>query len=63
MIKQSLKKIINQFDKYDQLVKDFMEQVLIVEDDKINVSRPQIMSNLENKLDKIVNQSFDDQNN
>jgi len=58
-MKHSLKKIISKFNKYPTTLKGFMEEVLITEDDKIEIDRPQVMKDLENKLDEIADKEFD----
>ena len=59
MIKHSLKRIIDKFDKYDPLIKKYMKEVLITEDDKIDINRPQVMRLLENKLDELIDKEFE----
>ena len=59
MIKHSLKRIIDKFNNYDPLVKKYMKEVLIVEDEKIEINRPQVMNSLENKLDELIDKEFD----
>ena len=59
MIKHSLKRIIDKFNSYDPLVKKYMKEVLITEDDKIDINRPQVMRLLENKLDELIDKEFE----
>lgn len=58
-MKESLKRIIDQFESYPECVRHFVTDVLLIEDEKLDVEHPQVVSPIARKLDKLVDVEFE----
>ena len=53
-MKKSLKSLIDEFKNEDPFVREFLEEVLIIEKEKLNTNHSKWRSDIIDKLDKIV---------
>tara|TARA_Y100000768_G_scaffold119424_1_gene88220 strand:+ start:2962 stop:3147 length:186 start_codon:yes stop_codon:yes gene_type:complete len=53
-MKKSLKSLLDEFKNEDTYVKEFLEEVFIIENEKLNTNHSKWKSDITDKLDKIV---------
>ncbi len=53
-MKASLKKIIKQFDDYPLDIKNFITDVILLEDEKLSVDHPQMIDKMNQLLERVL---------
>ncbi len=53
-MKTSIKKIIDQFRDYPDNIRDFLTEVILLEEEKLNVDNPQVIDKMNQILDKVA---------
>ena len=54
----SINIILKHFSKYDKEKSDFIEKVFLLENEKIDIHSPQVVSSIENELEKYIDGLF-----